>query len=54
MRRATALTRNVMPNSTRPVAISRLTSSPLDSGNASAMLAAIVLEFWLPIRFQFL
>ena len=49
MRRAIALTPNVITNSTRPVAISRLTSSPDDSGNCSAMLAAIVLEF-CPVR----
>ena len=47
-----AFTTNVMTKSTRPVAISRFTSSPDDSGNLRAMLAAIVFEFWLLIRFR--
>src|SRR5262245_23767964 len=37
-----ALTTSVIANRTRPVATSTLTSSPDDSGNVSAMLAAIV------------
>ena len=37
MRRASALTTKVTTNSTRPVAISRLTSRPDDSGNFRAM-----------------
>src|SRR6185436_15492771 len=40
--RAAALTSRVMTKSTRPEAMSAFTASPDDSGNCSAMLAAIV------------
>jgi hypothetical protein len=49
--RAAKFTRKVMTNSTRPVKISALTSTPEDSGNFSAMLAAMVEGFWFVIRF---
>src|SRR4051794_11835057 len=46
--RAAMLTTRVIANSTRPEAISVLTARPEDSGNCSAMLAAIVEGFdWL-------
>src|SRR5690606_1801066 len=41
--RALKLTAKVMTNSTRPVAMSTLTPTPVASGKLSAMLAAIVL-----------
>jgi hypothetical protein len=51
-RRASALTPKVMMNNTRPVAINRFTSRPDDSGNWSAMFAAIVFEFEFVMMFQ--
>src|SRR5690606_40524023 len=50
IRRATRLTTSVTANSTKPVASSRLTSSPCASGKRSAMLAAMVFGFSGPIR----
>ena len=49
MARAKKLTRKVITNSARPLAISALTPTPVDSGKLSAMLAAIpsiVYGFW--------
>src|ERR687889_2502292 len=50
MARAAKLTAKVITKSTRPLAIRALTLRPVDSGNWSAMLAAIVEGLSLLIR----
>ena len=50
MERAAKFTTNVITNRTRPLAISALTARPVESGNFSAMFAAIVEGLVLLIR----